>query len=419
MNAVIYARVSSKEQQKGYSLEAQIEICQNAADRDGVKIDRIFQEAESASKQGRCGFAEMLEYIEKNKGALVYVEKVDRLHRNYGDMAIISVLVPAGACEIRFARDGFRLHQDSPPGDWLNFGINSVIADNYARNLSREVKKGHKKRFEAGRKVSGNPVVGYKIDPSNRQILIDEEKAPLVKRLFELAATGCFSLVQLQGHALEWGLVHNTAKNLASSLHRMLHNPFYYGWLVSETYGEKVGAHEPIISKRLWDEVQEAISRKCKAQGKRRRHLFEFTGVLKCECGETIVGDIKKGRYVYYNCRKRCYPNTRESDLEDQFEQALAKLAVPRELFEIAVEELESERGSHAQAQEQAIADVKRQIGALETKIAKLVDEKISGNLDEESYRIGIQPRAASSFEALKIHKGDLEKREAAGFFRG
>jgi len=415
MNAIIYARVSTKEQKKGYSLEAQVESCQNAADRDGVKIDKIFQEAESASKVGRSGFAEMAKYIDSNNGVIVYCEKVDRLHRNYSDMALISMMIQEGKCEIRFVREAFRLHEDSPPGDWMNFGMNGVIADNYARNLSREVKKGQRKRFENGWKVCGRVPLGFEIEPKTRHIIHDEEKAPLVKKLFEFAATGNFSLVELQSLALEWGLVHNTAKRLSSTIHRMLHNPFYYGWLKSETLGEKMGAHEPIVSKKLWDEVQTKLAQRNKASTKRRTHTFIFTGAMRCECGEAIVGMLAKKRYVYYNCRNRCYKFTREWDLEDQFEEAIAKLTVPRELFEIAVNELKGERANFSKTQKDTIADVKRRISKIETKIAKLVDEKLEGRIDEKAYEVAFS-RFEGEMETLKIHEADLKSEAPPDF---
>ena len=85
--AVVYARVSSREQQQeGYSIEAQVKLLRAAASRDGIEILREFIEVESAKAAGRKQFSEMVAYFKRNRSCrILLVEKTDRLYRNYRD----------------------------------------------------------------------------------------------------------------------------------------------------------------------------------------------------------------------------------------------------------------------------------------------------------------------------------------------
>src|SRR3989344_3563795 len=92
MKAVIYARVSSKEQEEtGYSLDAQEKLLKDYAEKSGFVIKKVFRVTESASgRQIRKTFNEMLQYTIKEKVPTLLCEKIDRLTRNLKDAASIS-----------------------------------------------------------------------------------------------------------------------------------------------------------------------------------------------------------------------------------------------------------------------------------------------------------------------------------------
>jgi hypothetical protein len=84
--AVIYARVSSKEQARGYSIQAQLELLRPYGAQNCFVIDEEFTDVETAKKAGRPGFNAMLRHLEKNTGCrVILVEKTDRLYRNLTD----------------------------------------------------------------------------------------------------------------------------------------------------------------------------------------------------------------------------------------------------------------------------------------------------------------------------------------------
>ncbi len=82
--AVLYARVSSKEQEKeGYSIPAQLKLLRDHASVHGLKIAREFTDVETAKKAGRKQFGEMVTFLKKRTTCrIILVEKTDRLYSN-------------------------------------------------------------------------------------------------------------------------------------------------------------------------------------------------------------------------------------------------------------------------------------------------------------------------------------------------
>jgi site-specific DNA recombinase len=93
-SAVLYARVSSKEQEQGYSIPAQQELLRRYAGQTGVAVAQEFIDVESAKTSGRPGFAAMLEYLRLNPACrVVLAEKTDRLYRNLKDYVTLDELL--------------------------------------------------------------------------------------------------------------------------------------------------------------------------------------------------------------------------------------------------------------------------------------------------------------------------------------
>ncbi len=92
--AVIYARVSSKEQEKeGYSIPAQLKLLRDHASVHGLKIVREFTDIETAKKAGRKQFGEMFAFLKKTTSCrIILVEKTDRLYRNIKDWVTLDEL---------------------------------------------------------------------------------------------------------------------------------------------------------------------------------------------------------------------------------------------------------------------------------------------------------------------------------------
>jgi site-specific DNA recombinase len=121
--AVLYARVSSKDQEReGYSIPAQLKMLLAYAQRNKFEIVREFVDVETAKFAGREQFGEMVAYLCQNPGCrTVIVEKTDRLYRNFPDYITLEDL----GIEIHLAKEGQIISKDSNPN------LNSCTASKF------------------------------------------------------------------------------------------------------------------------------------------------------------------------------------------------------------------------------------------------------------------------------------------------
>ena len=220
--AVLYARVSSREQrEEGFSIEAQMKLLRTFAANQGIEIAREFIEIESAKSAGRKQFAEMVTYFKRNRSCrTLLVEKTDRLYRNQRDALTLEDL----DIKIHFVKEGDALSKDSKSQVKFMHDIRLAMARNYSENLREEVKKGMNEKASQGT-YPGRPPFGYRNNVGARTIEINPQKAPIAKHVFELYASGRYSLLAL---SKELRHVHGTYIS-KTNLHKMLTNPFYIG----------------------------------------------------------------------------------------------------------------------------------------------------------------------------------------------
>jgi len=327
-SAVIYARVSSKDQEReGYSIPAQLKLLREYAQKNDFQIDREFVDVETAKMAGRKNFGEMVRYLEKSPACRVVIaEKTDRLYRNLRDCLTLEDM----DAEIHLPKEGQIISKDSRSQAKLIHGIHVVLARNYIENLKEEVKKGMREKAEQGI-YPGRPPLGYRNNKLERTIEIDPAKAPIVKRMFELYASGRFSL-QLVWKALKGEFDVNLSK---SHVEKLLKNPFYAGTFCSD--GRLYpGTHELLINRAIFDEVQGVF--RSHNQPKYKKREFAFGGLLHCAYDDcTVTAEIKKNRYIYYRCtgyRGKCaLPYFREEELGHRLGQILKDIYIPDEIL--------------------------------------------------------------------------------------
>ena len=139
-SAVIYTRVSSREQQQeGFSLGAQAKLLREYAARNSFEIVNAFEDVETAKTSGRTPFSEMMTWFRRNRSCrILLVEKTDRLYRNLRDAVTLEDL----DIETHLVKEGQVISKDAKSQAKFIHGINLVVARNYFDNLREEVKKG-------------------------------------------------------------------------------------------------------------------------------------------------------------------------------------------------------------------------------------------------------------------------------------
>src|SRR5216683_6246718 len=316
--AVLYARVSSKDQEReGFSIPAQLKLLRQYALEHGLVIMQEFVDVETAKQAGRGRFGEMLAVLQADPSCrTVLVEKTDRLYRNIRDWITVDDL----NLSVHFVKEGAIVSKDSRSSDKFMHGIKVLMAKNYVDNLSEEVRKGLREKAEQGH-WPGVAHVGYVNNRTTRRIDVDPIRGPLVARVFTLYATGEYSLLSLTRTAYEIGLRHwrGDRRMKKSEIHRMLQNPIYTGdflWMGKR----RRGSHEPLITHETFDAVQAVLRRKPRARYPKQRHAF--MGLLACaRCGCSMTAEKKNSRYLYYRCTgfKGACGNTyiREERLEE------------------------------------------------------------------------------------------------------
>lgn len=239
MNAVIYARVSSKDQEReGFSIPAQLKLLREYAASHDLKVVQEFIDIETAKIAGRKQFGEMIKFLEHDAGCrIVIVEKTDRLYRNFRDCVTLEDL----DVEIHLPKEGQVISRDSKSQAKLMHGIQVVIARNYIENLREEVRKGMREKAEQGIYPS-RPPLGYRNNKLERTIEVDPVKAPIARRMLELYASGQYSLTGI-GKILRTEFGISLGKGY---LDRLVKNPFYAGSFYWENNLYK-GTHQPLI----------------------------------------------------------------------------------------------------------------------------------------------------------------------------
>ena len=319
---IAYYRVSSEEQRKGkLSLETQEEDAQGYTQSHGIRIVEQFSETHSGRfPKARPVYEEALEYLRSHpevEGIIVF--RVNRLARNLTDGAYLLEILRKTVITLEYGE----IHPDDP-GAVLTFNVLLTMSAHYSAALSVRVKRGMKARLERGEFPGVRPI-GYLVDQSVKphSTKTDPERAPLVRELFEVVARDGLTLREASAWSKRRGLRSRKGRLLAmSETHFLLTNPAYYG-MIRTGSGLFKGAHKAIITKDLFDRVQEVISRPTKTGGK---HPFAFRGLLRCaRCGRQITLTVrrKSGKtYRYCHCygpRSECSrPSFREEALSDR-----------------------------------------------------------------------------------------------------
>lgn len=389
--AVIYARVSSKEQaEEGYSIDSQLALLREYCYSRGLAVSGEFIEAETAKTTGRREFHRMVEFIKTTGVGAIVFEKVDRAYRNLKDPILVDEL----GIERHFVKENMVLSSTSRSHEKFVHDIKLVVAKNYIDNLSEEAKKGMLEKAKQGVYPSMAPIGYLNVqDGPRRGIAIDPERGPLVYALFERYAAGGLSFQAAAKLAASMGLrTRKDCKIPKCSVSVLLQNPMYMGVVVWNG-SSFAGTHEPIVSKELFDKVQDVINGR--SSGGRAGYgtkEFSYKGIFTCgHCGCGITAEIKKGQYVYYHCtgRRGACPGqkaVREESITEQLSSVLQGLRIAPEIedwLRLALKE------SFAEEQGSRDASLKRLVdeqGRLRKKLGQLYADKIAGVVPESIY---------------------------------
>ena len=411
----LYCRKSTEDDTRQIlSLDSQEKEMIKLAESLSLNIIQTFRESKSAKKpDNRPQFSELINLIKRGKIDGVICWKIDRLSRNPIDSATIQWLLQQNQLKIIQTME----RQYLPGDNALLYNVESGMANQYILDLSKNVKRGIRAKLTQGYWPNLAPI-GYL--NKDLKIVIDEPRAKFVKRMFEMYDTGRYGVKEISNIFYGDGFRSRSGKKYyPSAMHSMLKNSFYCG--IMQKDGEKyLGKYEPIITKKLFDDVQVILG--IKKHVKSQVIPFAFRGLLKCaKCGCQLTASKKKGKYIYYYCtngKNNCEEHKvylTEDYLSKELLGIFDKLIIDEEMVELCYQTKKELGDNNLNYLAELELNLKNRLAKLKEKRNNLLDGFLDKTLDRAIYESKDKQLNNEEVEALK-ELGDLkEKLKEAG----
>lgn len=415
MNYLIYARVSTtKQAERELSIPAQVKACHKFATEHGWHFleGGVYEEkGESARTANRPKLQEMLRRSKTDsKVDVVIIHKLDRLCRNVADYGAIKIMLKKHDVKMVSAVEQF---DESFSGELVE-NIMASIAQWTSQNISWEVKKGLRESAERGR-FPGVAPIGYLNDKKSKLLKVDEGKASYIKLAFEFYSTGKYSYESLAEEMAKRGLRSRNKKLVGrKSIEHILKNPLYYG-LIKRQGVTAQADFPPLISKKLFDDVQEIMAQHSHYADRSRKHLFPLSGLIRCaNCGSMLCGQVQKG-HLYYACSRRKDKKCKEKyirseEVEKDVMKYLAHAELPPKLkktLDAYFEYYAKERIEHEDKERKSI---KRELSKVQQQLHNLVIDRSKRIIDSDAF-LKVQDDLLRDKESFQDRLGDLEIR--------
>ncbi len=415
--AVLYCRVSTKEQVENLSLETQEKACREYCERNGYEAAGVFvDKGESAKTADRPQFQRAVAFCRENRADFFIVYSLSRFSRSTHDHAVIAARLKAYGVTLRSVTE--------PIDDTATGRLMESILSGFAQ-FDNDVKSertvtGMKAALGKGR-WPWQPPLGYLLG-----MVEDPERAPLIRRAFEMTASGRYRREELRGRLSEVGLTGKYGKPIATqTFAKLLRNPLYAGNMRAPRWGfEGKGNFDPLVSEEIFFRAQAVLDGRAPTSAAyvRNNPDFPLRGFARCECGRPLTASWSTGRgggkFGYYRCPLRPgHVNVGKPALEGEFTDLLATLKLAPKyhaLFRAIVLDVWEKR--HEEAAEARRAREKC-LAAVEEKRKRLVDAFVYRQaIDKTTYQAELlRLEDEISFAFIDSVDSTLEEREVKG----
>ena len=434
-NTALYLRLSRDDEEYGdsVSIETQRTILQQYAKENRLHVvDEYVDDGWSGTNFDRPDFQRLIADIEAKKVNMVITKDLSRLGRDYILTGhYMERYFPEHRVRYISLLDGIDTGVDSTANDITPF--RAIMNDMYAKDISKKIKSVKRDKQRKGQFIGGKPVYGYKMHPTEKnKIVIDEEVAPVVRRIFALALSGmsCRKIattlnkegIPTPATYCGWKVGNpGPYAGLWSSerISEMLKNETYIGNMVQgrmvkisykskkclrqspENWVVVEGTHEPIIDPETFQKVQMLVN--SRKHTRSRTYDFLLKGLIFChECGYPMAVLNRKNAAgedrLFFVCRtyqrftKAGVCSCHSIKEETVNEAVLAKIREvcqaylnPDRLRPIAEEAVETaSKESICEAEMQALQS---KITALTTNLDQMYMDRLNGLLSEEDFQ--------------------------------
>jgi len=400
MKAIIFARVSSKEQEEGQSIPAQVRRLTEYALKKNFKIESTYQITESSTKEKRKQFDQIIACVKKTKEPIALItDTVDRLQRSFRETPLLDELRKKGKLELHFLREGLIVNKDSNSAQLLQWDFGVLFASSYVRQLGDNVKRSQEQCIKNGQWISKAPY-GYKnisLPSGEKDIVIDEIQAPFVIKIFELYAKGNNSFQTIAKKMREQGFPKTSrGKSVTTrTIELILKNPFYMGMMRIKG---KLHPHkyEILITEELFNQVQATIKNHHKIPVQYAGKPILLRGLITCKnCGCTVTGDIKKQKYTYYSChnsKRICKKKwVKEEILVKELISHFDMIQLSKQQIDEIVDYIRTHEQQEQESIEKAHRLITERLNITQERISKLIDMHIDGKIDADTYHYKLE----------------------------
>lgn len=417
MDYIIYARKSTEsEDRQSLSIQSQIIEMQEIAKRDGLHVVKVFQESKSAKAPGRPVFAEMIQFIKANKAQGILCWKMDRLSRNPMDEGMIKWLLQKETIQRIRTFD----REYNPDDNVVIASVEFSMANQYIRDLSRNVKRGFAEKIRLGEYPGPRPI-GYIADVKTKAMVLDPTYAPFIARAFDLYTLENLATDKVADRLYEEGFRSRLGNKVGkSTIYRILTNPIYAG--LFRWKGQlHSGIHEPIVTLEKFEEAEKRLAPK-KWKTRHDKRKFAYRGFLVCaECGLKVTAEIQKG-HTYYRCTKskgvhQCSQRyIREEDLEKEIAIELRKIHFDDEILDLIVDSSKERLKEMSRLEEEIDARLQRALNDVCRRKDSLLEKFIDNAIPKEAYNakyselIQEEAKLEEKIGNIKTPKRDLGK---------
>jgi site-specific DNA recombinase len=434
--AAIYARVSTEDQGKGFSIPTQIEACQKLAEREGYAVPQTYvliDEGISGTTMDRPGLRQVRDLVNTQAIAAAIVYDPYRLSRNLGHQLLLAEEFERANVKLLIVSHPL----EQGPEGWLFFQMRGALAEYERAKLLERSKRGARGRAQAGHPGGGNVQLGYRYvsEPHGGRWEIDPEEAPLVQRIFALCLAGettrgiarILTIERIptasdrhpergRRKSLPYGVwEHSTVRTILT----------YHGYTGVTSWGKRANIPgstarytrpveewitlgvPQIIEADLFAAVQDALRERKRLAPRNQKHSYLLGfGRLRCaRCGRAMSGFARRPGRRYYRCGSRrnipdptlrCPGSVRADGVEAQVWAAVVRVLEQPELI---TEEV-SRQETNAAAKR---AEIGQQMALLDAALAKC---------DREAQRwADAYAGEVINLAELKAYRADIEAR--------
>ena len=277
LRVTFYARVSTETDEQLNSLDNQISFFENfiKSNKNWTYVNGYIDEGISGSTvKRRKKFLQMIDDAKSGYFDLIVTKEVSRFSRNLSDSIKYTQELLANDVGVYFQSNGINTYD---PNSEFILNMMGSVAQEEVKRLSSRVKWGHKEAIKKGRVLGSNTITGYKKDDA--KLVIVEEEAKKIRKIFELYATGKYGFYKLAMELHRQG-INNYKGNIydKDTLKRIIQNPKYKGFYRGHTtetidYRTKQRVYIPIeeqviykdesipaiVSEELWNRANEIL----------------------------------------------------------------------------------------------------------------------------------------------------------------